>query len=245
MIIYPEIDLQSGRLVSLVRGNMSEPIVRDLDPVEAAHKLAEDGAKIIQVVDLDAVAHVGNNDAIIEKIIRIGPSVQLGGGINNIETIRRWFDLGLARVVIGTAAVLNPDFLREAVTFFPDQIVLSVDVRENRVLSHGWTQTSVFEPIHFIRQFENLALAGIVVTDVGREAEDPIEAFAMTTEIANAVATPVISSGLVASLDDISTLQYLPNIAGAVTGRALFDRKFTLAEAIEIGNRTEMVPEFT
>jgi len=245
MIIYPEIDLQRGHLVSLVRGDMRQPVVRNLDPVDAAHQLAEQGAKIIQVIDLDAVANTGNNDAVIEEIIRVGPSIQLGGGINNIDSIRSWFDRGLARVVIGTEAVLNPEFLIQAVTLFPDQIVLSVDVRDNRVLSHGWTQTSAFEPLHFIRQFEHLALAGIVVTDVGREAQDPVEAFAMTAEMANGVATPVISSGLVTSLDDISTLHYLPNIAGAITGRALFDGVFSLEEAIEIGNRSERAAEFT
>ncbi|WP_350333124.1 1-(5-phosphoribosyl)-5-[(5-phosphoribosylamino)methylideneamino] imidazole-4-carboxamide isomerase [Coralliovum pocilloporae] len=244
MIIYPDIELQNGKCVNLLRGQMDQPVVYDVDPVEAARAFAEQGAKRLHVIDLDAVSGTGSNADIIKEIIRVGPNVQVGGGINSMEQIREWIDAGAARVVIATAAVKQPTLVKEAAHAYPDQIVVSVDVRDNKVLCAGWKETSSFSPVEFIEIFQDDPMAGFILTDVGRDMDDPVESFAMTTAVAKEVRVPIISSGLISSIDDVSMLKYLPNIAGTIVGRALFNKEFTLEEAIAIGDAVDPTAQF-
>lgn len=244
MIIYPDIEIQNGRCVNLLRGQMDQPVIYDVDPVEAARSFAEQGARRLHVVDLDAVTGAGSNAEIIKEIIRVGMNVQVGGGIRSMESIHEWVEAGAARVVIATAAVKQPTLVKEAAHAYPDQIVVSVDVRDNKVLCEGWTETSMFSPVEFIEIFHDDPMAGFILTDVGRDMDDPVESFAMTTAVANAVRVPITSSGLISNLEDVSMLKYLPNIHGAITGRALFNKVFTLEEAIAIGDSVEPVAHF-
>ena len=237
MIIYPDIELQKGRCVNLIRGRVDVPVVYDVDPVKAACDFSSQGAKWLHVVDLDAVFNDGDNAAIIKEIIRnAGSSVQVGGGIRSLDKVRKWIDAGAGRVVIATAAVKDPHFVEAAATVYPNRVVVSVDARGRRVVVEGWRETTVFTPIEFARQFEDVSLAAIIYTDIDRDEDAPESSMAHTTEMAARLQTPVIASGVVKTLDDISTLKFLPSISGAITSRALFGGVFTLSEALAIAS---------
>ncbi len=148
--------------------------------------------------------------------------------------MRGWIDAGAGRVVIATAAVKDPAFVRQAAFAYPDQVVVSIDARGGYVVAEGWTQTTSFTPIEFAKQYEDLPLAAFIFTDIDADADAPEASLSHTEQLAEAVRTPVIASGVVKQLDDISTLNYLPNIAGAITGRAIFGGTFDLAEAVAI-----------
>jgi phosphoribosylformimino-5-aminoimidazole carboxamide ribotide isomerase len=232
MIIYPDIELRKGRLVNLVRNRIDSPLIYDLDPVKVAHDLAAQGAEWLHVVDLDAVFNDGDNSALIKEIIRTSNCpVQVGGAIRSIEKVHSWMEAGAGRVVIATAAVKYPHLVKAAATAYPDSVVVSVDARGGHVVIEGWTETTTFTPIEFARQFANVGLAAIIYTDIDRDEDHPESTIAHVTELAGAVRTPIIASGVVKTLDDISTLSYLPNIAGVITSRALFGGAFTFREA--------------
>ena len=232
MIIYPDLELRHGRLVNLIRNRIESPLVYDVDPVEVAHDLAKRGAQWLHVVDLDAVFNEGDNTDIIKQIIRtVSCSVQVGGGIRSMEKTHAWMDAGAGRVVIASAAVKYPHFVKAAATAYPDSVVVSVDVRGGRVLVDGWTETTIFTPDEFLHQFDSVGLAAIIYTDIDRDEDFPGSTMAHATSLAAKVRTPVIVSGVVKTLDDISTLSYLPNISGAITSRALFGGAFTFAQA--------------
>jgi phosphoribosylformimino-5-aminoimidazole carboxamide ribotide isomerase len=232
MIIYPDLELRKGRLVNLVRNRIDSPLVYDIDPVRAAHDLVVQGATWLHVVDLDAVFNDGENSDIIKEIIRsVSCSVQVGGAIRSMEKVHGWMDAGAARVVIATAAVKYPHFVKAAATAYPDSVVVSIDARGGHVVVEGWTETTTFTPEDFVHQFDNVGLAAIIYTDIDRDEGFPDSTMAHATNLAAKVRTPIIVSGVVKTLDDISTLSYLPNIAGVITSRALFGGAFTFPEA--------------
>ncbi len=237
MIVFPDIEIQGGKCVNLVRGQMDKPVVYDRAPMDAAMWFDGDGAEFLHVIDLDAVADPGSdaNSQLVCDIIRaVNVPVQIAGGIRSMSSVDWWFEHGAGRVVFSTSAVKNPSLVREAATKYPGKIVVSVDAREGRVVVEGWRETTAFTPIDFARQLETLDLAGIIFTDIDRDDDLPESSLAATTEMATELILPVIASGTVKTIDDISTLRYLPNIAGAITGRALFTGAFTLKEAIEV-----------
>ena len=240
MIIYPNIELQGGRCVNLVRGQQGDPVVFDVAPLDAALGFVEQGAQWLQIADLDAVFGSGDNAALIGEIIRkAGCNVQVAGGIRTIDAVRHWADAGASRMVIGTAAVMDPPLVVAAASAYPDQIVVSIDARGGRVAIDGWREETAFTPAEFAQQFEDSALAAFIFTDIDRDEDLPESSMAQTADLAASVPTRVIASGVVKSLDDISTLKHLPNIAGAITGRALFGGAFTLAEALEVAAAQE------
>lgn len=241
MIVYPDIELQNGRLVNLWRGQKDEPTVYDLDPLEAVRQCVEKGAEWLHVVDLDAVFGDGDNAGIIKEIIvKAGVPVQVAGAIRTMDAVRGWIDAGAARVVIATAAVKDPAFVRQAAFAYPDQVVISIDGRGGYVVAEGWRETTSFTPLDFAGQYEDLPLAAFIFTDVDADADAPEASLSQTEQLAATVRTPVIASGVVKTLDDISTLNYLPNISGAIAGRAVFGGTFDLADALAI---TAEVPQ--
>ena len=235
MIVYPTIELQQGRPVSLIRGHMDTPHLWHVDPVERACAFAEDGAEWLHVTDLDAVSGSGTNAELIRQIIRkAGAPVQVSGGVRTLEHIQGWLDAGAGRVVIGTAAVREPDLVRRAARLHPDQIALAVDAAGGRVMVEGWTETTAFDPIDFVRAFNDEPLAAVIFTDIDRDLDHPDASVALTSQIAREATAPVISSGLVKTLDDLSALKFTYNVAGAIVGRALFSRTFSLSEALDL-----------
>ena len=235
MIIYPDIELQGGKCVHLFRGSSEEPIVHNETPLEAAKRFVSEGAQWLNVIDLDQIFGTGDNtEAICEIITTAGCNVQVGGGIHSIERVREWIEAGAGRVVIATAAVKDPDFVKAAAFAYPDQIVVSIDTSDGYVAIDGWRSTTVFTPVEFASQFQGVPLAAIILTDIDRDIEAPQSSMAAVTELSTHIRTPVIASGVVKTLDDVSTLKYLPNIAGAVVGRALFSEAFSLEDAHKI-----------
>lgn len=237
MILYPTIELQNGRPVSLFRGRLNEPQIWHVDPVARAREFAAAGAEWLHVTDMDAVAGTGNNNAILEDLIlHANLPVQLGGGFRSIEAIETWIDKGAGRIVLGTIAVVQPDLVKRAARRWPDQIVLAVDVWQGRVMSHGWEDKSSFAPVEFVQAFDEDPLAAIIVTDIHADIGEAEEPLALVTQIAAASNKPVISRGLVRDLDGLSRLKYVPHVAGALVGRALFDRSIDFAEALALAN---------
>lgn len=246
MILYPVIQIQNGRAVALNRGRIDEPQVWPDDPVEAACRFAAAGAEWIHVTDLDAVAGGPWQDELIMRILREAHTpVQLGGGFRSPEAIERWIDRGLARAVVSTLAVREPAMVKAAAGRHPDQIVLSVDVFQGKVLADGWRTESLFAPRDFIRAFHDDPLAAVVITDIDTDIHDTEYSLALITELAGAARSPVIASGLVRSLDDLSRLKYVPHVAGAMVGRALFDGSVTIEDALKIARpEVERTAEF-
>lgn len=245
MIVYPDLELRKGRLVNLLDGKMENPIVYDLDPIRCAKDLVAEGAEWLHVVDIDAVFNEGENTDIIKEIIRkAGCKVQVGGAIRNMEKVHMWMGAGASRVVIATAAVKYPHFVKAAATAYPEGVVVSIDAKGHRVVVEGWTETTKFTPVEFARQFENAGLAAIIYTDIDYAYGFAESSFSHTTDLAKNAKIPVIASGLVKSIDDISTLSYLPGIAGVITSRALFGGKFTFKEANAIASQREPIAPF-
>ncbi len=235
MIIYPTIELQAGRCVSLSRGRLAEPLIWHVDPVEKACEFAAAGAEWMQVTDLDAIVGTGENWAVITRIIReAGLPVQVAGGIRTEARLRDWLDLGAGRVVVGTAAVTDPAFLRAAARHHPDAVVLAVDVAGGRVMCQGWRETTVFAPEDFIAHFEESPLAALLVTDIDADAGETEATLGLISGIAEQTRTPVIASGLVRGIDDVARIRHLGTIAGVVIGRALFNRSIDLGAAMAL-----------
>lgn len=235
MIIYPTIELKDGKCVSLTRGRMDESAVWHVDPLEVARGFAQAGASWMQVTDFNAIDGDHSNIALIEEIIRsVGIPVQVGGGIRSIEAAERWMDRGAGRVVIGTAAVKQPDMVRKMAELHPDQIVVAVDVWRGRVLTDGWREESMFAPIPFLRSYADTPLAAFVVTDVDADVEDIEVGASEISVLAASTRHPVIASGLVRSLDDVSTLKYAGHCDGVIIGRALFNKSVDLRKALAI-----------
>lgn len=237
MILYPMVQMQNGRCVSLRRGRLAEAELWHVDPVQKAAEFAEAGAHWIQLIDLDAVSGAGDNEALIARIIRETPAdVVVGGGIRTRDRAASWMDMGAARVVFGSAAVLTPQEVRSAAHDFPDCVILSVDVFQSRVMIQGWREATAFAPQAFIEQFDEAPLAAVQITDIDADVGDTDAGLALITQLAAATRQPVIASGMVSTLDDISRLKYMGSIDGAVVGRALFRRSIDLHEALAVAN---------
>lgn len=246
MIIYPDIELQDGKCVNLHRGVIEDPIVYDVKPLEAARKFAAAGAEWLNITDFDGVLQGGrhNADLICEIIEGVDIPVQVGGGVRSMSSVDWWLEHGAARVVLGTAAVKDRTLVRTACGRHPGKIVVSVDAKDGMVVIEGWKVTTSFTALEVAKDLEQTGVAALIFTDIDRDFDEPDSSFAQTTELAGSVSIPVISSGTVKTLDDISTLRYLPNIAGAITGRALFGGEFELEDALAIAAAAYEVPAF-
>ena len=246
MILYPTIQLQNGRCVSLRRGRLAEAEIWHVDPVQKAADFVEAGAQRIQIIDLDAIDGATDNGALITRILReTRADVMVGGGIRTREHAAAWMDAGAARVVFGSAAALAPQEVKNAAHDFPDCVILAVDVCQGQVMIDGWRKATAFAPQSFIEQFDTVPLAGVQITDIDADIGDTDARLALITQLAATTRQPVIASGMVSTLDDISRLKYLGNIDGAVIGRALFRRSIDLHEALAVANApVEQAAEF-
>ena len=235
MILYPAIDLKDGQCVRLLRGEMSAATVFGDDPAAQAVKFQTAGCEWLHLVDLNgAFAGTPVNAAAVEAIVAaVQVPCQLGGGIRDMATIEMWLTKGLARVILGTVAVENPDLVRQAAKAFPNQIAVGIDARKGFVATKGWaTETSV-QATDLARQFEDAGVAAIIYTDIDRDGAMQGPNIAATTVLARAVAIPVIASGGVSHLSDLIALRDTGLIAGAISGRALYDGAIDLATALQ------------
>lgn len=235
MILIPTLQILDGHCVSLSRGNLDQPSVWHGDPVERALSFVEGGAEWLHVTDLTAVAGRGRETETLHAIIRqAGVPVQVSGGMANEEAVREWREAGAARIVFGSAAVNYLDWVKAKAKEVPDYFGVSIDVWQGKVMMKGWKDPSLFTPFDLVQALEGTPLACLVVTDIDHDLELPDSSYALTAKIAEETRTPVISSGLIGQLDDISTLKFVPNISGAMLGRPLFAKTFELAQALAI-----------
>jgi phosphoribosylformimino-5-aminoimidazole carboxamide ribotide isomerase len=238
MILYPAIDLKDGQAVRLVHGDMDQTTVFNDDPAAQAIEFVAAGCAWLHLVDLNgAFAGTPVNAAPVEAILKACPvPAQLGGGIRDMQTIERWLDKGLARVILGTVAVENPDLVREAARAFPDQVAVGIDARGGKVATKGWATETDVEVTDLAKSFENAGVAAIIYTDILRDGAMKGPNIASTEALARAVSIPVIASGGVSSLDDLTALKNTNVIAGAISGRALYDGAIDLQEALKALN---------
>ncbi len=233
MIIYPTLELHNGKSVSLTRGRLEEPVIWHKDPVEIARGFAAAGAEWMHLTDMNALAGDGDNNALSEEIIRtVGIPVQFGGGFRSRESVERWIDKGVGRVVIGTMAAQDPDAVKAMAKHHPDQIVLAVDIYQGQMMTDGWRQPSAFSPEAFISEFDNAPLAGIIVTDIDSDIGESDGTLGVITGLAAKTRHPVIVRGTIKQADDVVRLKYLPNIAGTLIGRALMAKDIDLEAAL-------------
>jgi len=234
MIVFPAIDLKAGQVVRLAEGDMTRATVYGENPAAQAEAFAKAGATHLHVVDLDG-AFAGesiNGGAVAAILARFPGKVQLGGGIRNRASVERWIDMGVSRVVIGTAALEDPGFVREAAGAYPGQIVVAVDARDGFVATKGWAEVSTVSIAELGHRFEDAGVAALLFTDVGRDGLLKGCNVDATVALAAEVSIPVIASGGVADISDIHALVGQPGIEGVITGRALYDGRLDLAEAL-------------
>ena len=243
MILFPAIDLKEGRCVRLVQGDMDRATVFNDDPADQAATFERQGFEWLHLVDLDgAFAGRPVNAAAVEAILaRVGIPSQLGGGIRDMRILEGWLERGVARVIIGTAAVQDPDFVREAARIHPGRIAVAIDAKDGRVAVHGWAQNSSLTADELGRRFEDAGVAAIIYTDISRDGVLKGLNIPMTLALARAVRIPVIASGGLASMADIERLTGpdCAALAGAITGRALYDGRIDPAEALALIAGTE------
>ncbi|MBX3593018.1 1-(5-phosphoribosyl)-5-[(5-phosphoribosylamino)methylideneamino]imidazole-4-carboxamide isomerase [Sphingomonas sp.] len=235
LIVFPAIDLKAGQVVRLAEGDMARATVYGENPAAQAAAFASAGARHLHVVDLDG-AFAGesiNGGAVAAIVARFPGKVQLGGGIRNRAAVEAWLDIGVDRVVIGTAALEDPDFVRAAAAAHPGRIVVAVDARDGFVATKGWADVSTVAVAELGKRFEDAGVAALLFTDVGRDGLLKGCNVEATVALAAEVSIPVIASGGVAGLEDIRALVGQPGIEGVITGRALYDGRLDLAEALK------------
>lgn len=241
MIVFPAIDLKGGQVVRLAEGDMDRATVYGDNPAAQALNFAEAGSHFLHVVDLDgSFAGRAANRAAVEAILEAFPGhVQLGGGIRTREAVEGWFNLGVSRVVMGTAALKDPQFVKDMAAEFPGGIVVAVDARDGMVATEGWAEVSDVSVVDLARRFEDAGVASLLFTDIGRDGLLKGVNIEATVDLARRVDIPVIASGGVKGLDDIHVLALHAGdgIEGVITGRALFEGRLDLAAAIAIASR--------
>lgn len=236
MILFPAIDLKDGSCVRLVKGEMASATVYNDDPGSQARAFEDAGFEWLHVVDLNGAfeGRSANAPAVDAILAATDLPVQLGGGIRDMAGIETWLGKGVARVILGTAAVRDPDLVMAACRAFPDRIAVGIDSRDGLVAVQGWAETSALRAIELARRFEDCGVTAVIHTDIDRDGALSGLNLAATLGLARAVTVPVIASGGLASLDDIRRL-LAPDaraLAGAIAGRALYDGRLDAREAL-------------
>src|SRR5690242_18776598 len=238
MILFPAIDLKDGKCVRLKLGDMATATVYNEDPAAQARTFEEQGFRWLHVVDLNgAFAGQSVNSEAVGAILKATRNpVQLGGGIRTLPQIEDWLDRGLARVILGTVAVRDPELVREACRLFPGRIAVGIDARGGKVAVEGWAEASELGAIELAQKFEGAGVAAIIYTDIDRDGVLSGINWDATIALAEAVSIPVIASGGLASIDDIErmTMSDARKLAGAISGRALYDGRIDPREALAI-----------
>ena len=236
MEVIPGLDLRGGQLVRLEQGDYARETVYEPDPAAAAERFRRAGASRLHVVDLDGAREgLTRNEDVLRRILDAAGDlpVQLGGGIRDLARVEALLGLGLDRVILGTAALENPDLLVAAAERFPLRVMLGLDARDGRVATHGWTETTRVTAAGLLKRFEGVALGGVVYTDIGRDGMLTGPNIAATVRLAAQTALPVIASGGVSCVADLVELARSRVIAGAIVGRSLYTGDVDLERALE------------
>ena len=239
MILYPAIDLKDGKAVRLLRGDMNKSTVFNDSPVDQALSFVGQNCQWLHLVDLNG-AFLGkpiNAEAVEEILQNCNIPIQLGGGIRNLETIEMWLSKGLERLILGTVAVENPSLVKIAANKYPGRIAVGIDARNGRVATDGWANNTDIAATELAKKFENDGVSAIIYTDIDRDGAMMGPNLSATAEMANAVSIPVIASGGVSSLKDLEALRDCgAQLNGVISGRALYDHKFSIEQALDVLN---------
>lgn len=233
MQLYPAIDIRDGRCVRLIQGDYDRETVFASDPVQMAQRWQSEGASGLHLVDLDG-ARDGTtcNLKPIEGIVQsIAIPCQLGGGIRNEQTIRTYLDIGINRLVVGTKAITDPQWLTEMTRKFPNKLLIGIDARDNRIATDGWKKTSSHSPLEFVAAMNDLPIAGVIYTDISRDGMLAGPNFKIMEQIRKIARVPLIASGGVTTVEDIVRLMSI-GADGCIIGLALYEGKISLSEAI-------------
>ena len=238
MILFPAIDLKEGLAVRLQQGDMARATVFHRDPAAQAHAFEQQGFEYLHIVDLDgAFAGKPMNAAAVDRILEtVSIPVQLGGGIRDTATVESWLDKGISRVIVGTAAVRDPPFVKQVARDYPGRIAVGLDARDGKVAVEGWAETSQLSAFDIAKRFEDVGVSAIVYTDITRDGMLQGLNLDATIALADAVAIPVIASGGLASVEDIKALvaPRATKLAGAIVGRALYDGRINAVAALDM-----------
>lgn len=236
MIIIPAVDIKNGKCVRLVQGRMEDETVFSNDPAAMARQWADAGAELIHVVDLDGAFEKSprNLDAVKNIIDTVDTPIQLGGGIRTERTVKTLLDMGVKRVIIGTEAINNPEWVMQICRRFPGQVVVGIDARNGRVAIEGWTETTHTQAVDLAKRFEDCGVAAINFTDIYRDGMQTGPNIAETGRLAEAISIPVVASGGVATIDDIKNLLPLEKVGvtGVITGKALYSGTLDFRQAL-------------
>jgi phosphoribosylformimino-5-aminoimidazole carboxamide ribotide isomerase len=238
VILFPAIDLKDGLCVRLEQGDRARATIFHRDPAAQAHAFESQGFEYLHVVDLDgAFAGRPMNAGAVDRILEaVAIPVQLGGGIRDMSAVEAWLEKGVTRVIIGTAAVRDPAFVRAAARRFAGRVAVGLDARDGKVAVEGWVEDSKLAALDIAKRFEDAGVAAIVFTDIARDGLMRGLNLETTLALAEAVSTPVIASGGLASLDDVKALlePRARKLAGAIAGRALYDGRLDPAAALAL-----------
>jgi phosphoribosylformimino-5-aminoimidazole carboxamide ribotide isomerase len=238
VILFPAIDLKEGLAVRLEQGDMARATIFHRDPAAQARAFEQQGFEYLHVIDLDgAFAGKPMNAAAVDRILEtVSIPVQLGGGMRDTATVESWLEKGIDRVIIGTAAVRDPPFVKQVARDYPGRIAVGLDARDGKVAVEGWAETSELSVLDIARRFEDAGVSAIVYTDIARDGMLQGLNLEATVTLADAIRTPVIASGGLASLEDIKALlsPRAGKLAGAIAGRALYDGRLDAAKALKL-----------
>lgn len=238
MYLLPAIDLKEGKCVRLKQGDMAQTTIFNDDPAAQAQEFVTQGAEWIHIVDLDgAFAGKPVNATAVENILKkVSVNIELGGGIRTIETIKMWIDKGVTRVILGTIALRDPDFVKKACREFPDKIAVGIDAKDGFVAVEGWAEKSEMTALDLARCFESVGVSAIIYTDVSRDGVLQGPNLPATIQLASSISTPVIVSGGISSLKDIEACkrEEKNNIIGVIAGRAVYENRFSVRQAVDL-----------
>ena len=238
MILFPAIDLKDGLCVRLQQGDMARATIFHRDPAAQARAFEMQGFEYLHIVDLDgAFAGKPVNAGAVDRILEtVGLPVQLGGGVRDTATVEAWLEKGVTRVIIGTAAVRDQPFVKQAARDYPGRVAVGLDARDGKVAVKGWAETSELSALEIAKRFEDVGVAAIIYTDIARDGMLQGLNLDATIALAEAISIPVIASGGLASLDDIKALlePRAAKLEGAIAGRALYDGRLDAAEALKL-----------
>ncbi len=235
MNIFPAIDLIGGQAVRLKKGDYNQKTIYNSDPVSVAVGFKNQGAEYIHLVDLDgAKSGKTDNFNVVKSIVeKSGLKAEIGGGIRNIETVKKYIDCGVMRVIIGTAAITNPEFLSQALELYGAKIAVGVDIKDGKVAIHGWTETAEFTCNEFIKKMQNKGVKTIICTDISKDGMMSGTNLELYKELSQKFDVDIVASGGVSSIEDVRALKEM-NLYGAILGKALYTNSIDLAEAISI-----------
>ena len=237
MILYPAIDIKDGKCVRLLKGDMNKETIFNNSPKNQAKQFEDLGCEWIHIVDLNG-AFEGlpvNHEAVKEIFDKVNVPVQLGGGIRSIKTIESWIDKGLSRVILGTAAINDPDLVKLAAREFPNKIAVGIDAKNGFVATEGWANTTTVTALELAKNLEGVGVCSIIYTDINRDGAMKGPNLEQTEIIANSVSIPVIASGGISSIKDLQNLKNSKaELNGVISGRAIYDKILKIDEAINL-----------